>query len=65
MFRLDGRLIKDWLKEESGATTVDWVALVAGAMAFALVALASISSGVVIFSEGTETALTSQVIGAF
>ena len=45
--------------------TVDWVALVAGAMAFALVALASISSGVVIFSEGTETALTSQVIGAF
>ncbi len=65
MVQLGKKMVNDWLTDESGATTVDWVALIAGAMAFALVALASISSGVVIFSEGTETALVSQPIGIF
>ena len=40
-----------WLRDEAGNATVDWVVLIAGAMAFSLVVLASISGGVTIFSE--------------
>lgn len=46
-----------WLKDEDGNTTVEWVAVVAGAMAFALVTLTSISGGVSTLAQGTGTAL--------
>lgn len=51
------RRMAGWLKGEDGNVTVEWVAVVAGAVAFSLVALASISGGVETLADGTETEL--------
>lgn len=54
-----------WLKREDGNVTVEWVAVVAGAVAFSIVALASISGGVEILAEGTGTELETRPLAEY
>ncbi|MEQ9040033.1 MAG: hypothetical protein RIE24_16920 [Silicimonas sp.] len=57
--------VADWLADESGNVTVEWVAVVAGVVAFAIIALSSISGGVADLAAGTGTELETRPLVIF
>lgn len=60
-----GAKIAGWVHREDGNVTVDWIVVIAGVLAFALVVLATISGGVIIFSERADAELSSRETGTF
>ena len=58
-----GRGLKDWIKDESGNTTIDWVVLVSSILVMTLVVMGSISGGVRAFGQKAETELTQRQVG--
>lgn len=57
--------VRTWLADESGNVTVEWVAVVAGAVAFAIVALTSISGGVTDLSADMGTELETRPLAVY
>lgn len=55
--------LRTWIGKEDGNVTVDWVVLVAMALAFSFVALGAISGGTEELGEKTETELVSRDVG--
>lgn len=56
---------EDWASDESGNVTVEWVAVVAGTVAFAIVALSMISGGTSDLAADMGTALTTRELSTY
>lgn len=54
-----------WLADESGNVTVEWVAVVAGAVAFSIIALASISGGTEDLAADMGTELSTRALSTY
>lgn len=57
--------IKDFLKAEDGAVTVDWVVLTAAVVGLAVAAMTSIYTPTSDVGDGVETYLSSNPAGTF
>lgn len=58
-----GGMIKNWLADEAGNATVDWVVATAGAVAMTIAVMIAIGGGVETFGEDTETELATRDVG--
>jgi len=56
------RMIQNFLKDQSGAVTVDWVVLTAAVVGLGIATLGAVSSGVANSSDDVATQLTDQAI---
>ena len=55
----------DWLRDESGNTTVDWVVIVAGLVALSIAVMTSISGGVELLADKTGTELSTRELSTY
>jgi len=56
------KLAKNFLNDESGAVTVDWVVLTAAIVGLGIAVLAAVSDGVENLSDDIDTQLSGQAI---
>ncbi len=54
---------KNWLADEAGNTTIDWVVLLSGAVGMTFAVMVAISGGVNAFGDKAETELTQRDVG--
>ncbi len=59
------KLFKTFLKDESGAVTVDWVVLTAAVVGLAVAAYSSIRDGATGLTASTSTYMSSHTPGTF
>lgn len=55
--------IAQWLENEDGAVTTDWVVLTAGIVTIALIAISSVSGGTQDYAARTGTELADRSLG--
>lgn len=55
--------LKNWVDDESGGVTADWVVLIAAILTMSFVVMASITGGVNAFGKNTETGLAARTLG--
>ncbi len=55
--------LRNWLRDESGAVTTDWVLLVALIVTLSVVVMTSITGGVQVLADNTESSLASRQPG--
>lgn len=58
-----GQGIKNWLADEAGNTTVDWVVLLSGIVGMTFAVMVAISGGVNTFGDKAETELSQRDLG--
>jgi len=58
-----GGMIKSWLADEAGNTTVDWVVVVAGSIAMTIAVMIAIGGGLQTFGDKAETELATRDTG--
>lgn len=58
-----GKGIRNWLADEAGNTTVDWVVLLSGIVGMTFAVMLAISGGVNTFGDKAETELTQRDLG--
>ena len=58
-----GGMIRNWLADEAGNATIDWVVLVASITAMTIVVMIAIGGGLTTFSDNAETELTQREVG--
>ena len=59
-----GKGMRNWLADEAGNTTVDWVVLLSGIVGMTFAVMLSISGGVNTFGDKAETELSTRDLGA-
>lgn len=55
--------ISNWLRDESGNATIDWVVLVSGVVGMAFTVMLFIGGGMEVFGDRAETELTAREVG--
>lgn len=58
-----GGMIKNWLADEAGNTTIDWVVLTSGAIAMTIAVMIAVGGGVEAFGDDAETELATRDVG--
>ena len=59
------RVTTDWVRDESGNTTVDWVVLVAGLVALSVTVMTSVGGGVEVLADGTGSELDTREMSTY
>ncbi len=54
---------RDWLRDEAGNTTVDWVVLLSGIVGMTFAVMVAIGGGVETFGDNAEAELTQRDVG--
>lgn len=63
MFQQIESRLESFIRDEAANVTVEWVVVVASVVAFGVLVMASISGGVVVFSEGAKEELAARDVG--
>ena len=58
-----GKGFKNWLADEAGNTTIDWVVLVSGIVGMTFAVMVAIGGGVEAFGDNAEEELTQRDVG--
>jgi len=58
-----GKGIRNWLADEAGNTTIDWVVLLSGIVGMTFAVMLAISGGVNAFGDNAEAELTQRDLG--